>query len=73
VLPALTPGILSVGGLAFTRAIGEFGSVVLIGGNIPHETQVASPYIQQQIEADSPVNAAASCGSPRWPEPIRGS
>ena len=52
VLPALTPAILSGGGLAFTRAIGEFGSVVLIGGNIPHETEVASPYIQiqQQIE-----------------------
>ena len=61
VLPALTPAILSGGGLAFTRAIGEFGSVVLIGGNIPHETEVASPYIQiqQQIEVDAPVNAAA--------------
>ena len=59
VLPALTPAILSGGGLAFTRAIGEFGSVVLIGGNIPHETQVASQYIQQQIEVDAPVNAAA--------------
>jgi sulfate transport system permease protein len=59
VLPALTPAILSGGGLAFTRAIGEFGSVVLIGGNIPHETQVASQYIQQQLEVDSPVNAAA--------------
>jgi sulfate transport system permease protein len=59
VLPALTPAILSGGGLAFTRAIGEFGSVVLIGGNIPRETQVASQYIQQQIEVDAPINAAA--------------
>jgi len=32
---------------------------VLIGGNIPRETQVASQYIQQQIEIDRPVNAAA--------------
>ncbi|MGB3699615.1 MAG: sulfate ABC transporter permease subunit CysT [Gordonia sp. (in: high G+C Gram-positive bacteria)] len=59
VLPALLPAILSGGGLAFTRAIGEFGSVVLVGGNIPGKTQVASQYIQQQIEVDEPVNAAA--------------
>ena len=45
--------------IAFARAIGEYGSVVLIGGNIPRETQVTSQYIQQQIEIDRPVNAAA--------------
>ena len=59
VLPTLAPAILSGTGLAFARAIGEYGSVVLIGGNIPRETQVASQYIQQQIEIDRPVNAAA--------------
>jgi len=59
VLPTLSPAILSGGGLAFARAIGEYGSVVLIGGNIPGLTQVASQYIQQQIEIDRPVNAAA--------------
>ncbi|MGA6207915.1 sulfate ABC transporter permease subunit CysT [Nocardia testacea] len=59
VLPTLAPAIISGGGLAFARAIGEFGSVVLIGGNIPRETQVASQYIQQQIEIDRPVHAAA--------------
>ena len=59
VLPALTPAIVSGGGLAVARAIGEYGSVVLIGGNIPRETQVASQYIQQQIEIDRPVSAAA--------------
>ncbi|GAB99502.1 sulfate ABC transporter permease protein [Gordonia namibiensis NBRC 108229] len=59
VLPALLPAILTGAGLAFTRAIGEFGSVVLIGGNIPGDTQVASQYIQQQIEIDAPVDAAA--------------
>ncbi len=32
---------------------------MLIGGNIPGRTQVASQYIQQQIEIDRPVNAAA--------------
>ncbi|WP_373864615.1 sulfate ABC transporter permease subunit CysT [Nocardia vaccinii] len=59
VLPSLVPAIVSGGGLAFARAIGEFGSVVLIGGNIPGHTQVASQYIQQQIEVDRPVSAAA--------------
>jgi sulfate transport system permease protein len=59
VLPTLAPAIVSGGGLAFARAIGEYGSVVLIGGNIPGVTQVASQYIQQQIEVDRPVNAAA--------------
>ena len=59
VLPALTPAILSGTGLAFARAIGEYGSVVLIGGNIPRVTQVVSQHIQQQIEIDRPVNAAA--------------
>ncbi len=59
VAPALLPSILTGAGLAFTRAIGEFGSVVLIGGNIPGKTQVASQYIQQQIEIDEPVDAAA--------------
>ena len=59
VLPMLAPAILSGTGLAFARAIGEYGSIVLIGGNIPYKTQVASQYIQQQIEIDRPVNAAA--------------
>jgi sulfate transport system permease protein len=59
ILPALLPAILSGAGLAFTRAIGEYGSVVLIGGGIPRETEVASQYIQKQIEIDRFVNAAA--------------
>ncbi|MGW4093766.1 sulfate ABC transporter permease subunit CysT [Nocardia sp. NPDC004750] len=59
VLPALAPAIISGGGLAFARAIGEYGSVVLIGGAIPRKTEMASQYIQKQIEIDRPVNAAA--------------
>ncbi|MCL2534398.1 MAG: sulfate ABC transporter permease subunit CysT [Nocardiaceae bacterium] len=59
VLPTLAPAVISGAGLAFARAIGEYGSVVLIGGNIPRHTQVASQYIQQQIEIDRPVSAAA--------------
>ena len=59
VLPALAPAVLSGAGLAFSRAIGEFGSVVLVGGNIPGRTQVASQYIQQQLEVDNQTAAAA--------------
>ncbi|NLU84059.1 sulfate ABC transporter permease subunit CysT [Rhodococcus sp. HNM0569] len=59
VLPTLMPSIVSGAGLAFARAIGEYGSIVLIGGNIPGETQVASQYIQQQIEIDRQQAAAA--------------
>jgi sulfate transport system permease protein len=59
VLPALTPALLSGAGLAFARAIGEYGSVVLIGGGIPRDTEVASQYIAKQIEVDRPINAAA--------------
>ena len=60
ILPALWPAVLSGTGLAFARAIGEYGSVVLIGGNIPGDTQVASQYIQEQIESDVPSAAAVS-------------
>lgn len=59
VLPTLLPAILSGAGLAFSRAIGEFGSVVLIGGGIPHRTEVTSQYIRALIEQDDRVAAAA--------------
>ena len=59
ILPALVPALLSGAGLAFARAVGEFGSVVLIGGGIPRETEVASQYIAKQIEIDRPESAAA--------------
>jgi len=59
VLPTLAPAVISGAGLAFARAIGEYGSVVLIGGNIPRVTQMTSQFIQQQIEIDRPTNAAA--------------
>ena len=42
ILPNLTPAIIAGGGLAFARAVGEFGSLVLITGNIPFKTQAAS-------------------------------
>jgi sulfate transport system permease protein len=59
VLPALVPTLLSGAGLAVARARGAYGSVVLIGGGIPHDTEVSSQYIAKQIEIDRPASAAA--------------
>jgi len=59
VLPALRPAILAGVGLSFGRAIGEFGSVVLISGNLPYKTEVASVLVYGQIESDNTTGAAA--------------
>lgn len=59
VLPALMPALLSGAGLAFSRAIGEFGSVVLIGGAVPGKTEVSSQWIRTLIENDDRTGAAA--------------
>jgi sulfate transport system permease protein len=59
ILPALLPALLTGAGLAFSRAIGEFGSVVLIGGAIPGETEVSSQWIRTLIENDDRTGAAA--------------
>jgi sulfate transport system permease protein len=59
ILPNLRPAILAGIALAFARSIGEFGSLVLISGNIPFDTEVASVFIFSQIQSDNPVSAAA--------------
>ena len=48
-----------IAGLAFTRSIAEFGSTVLISGNIPFKTQVAAVNIAGRIESDNLTGAAA--------------
>lgn len=59
ILPNLAPGITTGVALAFARAIGEFGSLVLVSGNIPFRTEVASVYIRGQIEFDRLASASA--------------
>ena len=59
ILPNLLPAIGSGCALAFARALGEFGSVVLISGNIPFETEVAAVFVFGQIESDNIGTAAA--------------
>src|SRR5438876_390962 len=59
VFPYIAPAILSGVALAFARAIGEFGSVVLISGNLLFKTEVASVFIYGQIQSSNPTGAAA--------------
>jgi sulfate transport system permease protein len=59
IFPNLLPGILAGVTLAFARALGEFGSLVLISGNIPFETEVSSVFIRGQIEGGNISGAAA--------------
>ncbi|MGH3031438.1 MAG: sulfate ABC transporter permease subunit CysT [Gaiellaceae bacterium] len=59
IFPNLLPALLSGVALSFGKAVGEFGSVVLITGNIPFRTEVASVHIFGLIESDAPTSAAA--------------
>ena len=58
ILPSLVPAIAAGAGLSFARAISEYGSLVLLSGNLPFKTEVASVRIVGFIEGDN--NAAAS-------------
>jgi len=59
VLPTLAPAILSGVALSFARAVGEFGSLVLITGNLPFKTEAGSVYIFGQIQNENLAAAAA--------------
>lgn len=58
-LPTLMPAIATGASLTVARALGEFGSLVLIAGNIPYRTEVAPTYVYAQIESGKPEGAAA--------------
>jgi len=59
ILPSLAPAITSGAALAFARAISEYGSLVLLSGNLPYRTEVASVRILSFIEGDQLTEAAA--------------
>jgi len=59
IFPNLLPAVLSGAALSFARAVGEFGSIVLISGNLPYKTEVASVFIYNQIQIDNVPGAAA--------------
>ncbi|WP_295797698.1 molybdate ABC transporter permease subunit [uncultured Microbulbifer sp.] len=50
-LPLAKPGILTASVLGFAHTVGEFGVVLMIGGNIPGETRVVSVQIYDHVEA----------------------
>lgn len=51
VVPLARPGFLTAGVLTFAHTIGEFGVVLMIGGNIPGETKVLSVAIYDHVES----------------------
>lgn len=59
ILPQIAPGIISGAMLAFSRALAEFGAVVLVAGNIPARTLTASVFIYGEVESDNNLGAAA--------------
>jgi sulfate transport system permease protein len=59
ILPNIAPAMAAGTALAFARAVSEFGSTVLISGNIPFQTQVASVHVYNQLESDNVTGAAA--------------
>jgi sulfate transport system permease protein len=59
VLPNILPGILSGVALAFARGVGEIGALVLVSGNLPFKTQVASVFIFLHIQSGDRAGASA--------------
>jgi sulfate transport system permease protein len=59
VLPNILPAMTAGTALAFARSLSEFGSTVLISGNLPFRTEVAAVNVYNQIQTDSFVGAAA--------------
>jgi sulfate/thiosulfate transport system permease protein len=59
ILPSLAPAITSGAALSFCRAISEYGSLVLLSGNLPYSTEVASVRIMSSVEGDKLTEAAA--------------
>jgi sulfate/thiosulfate transport system permease protein len=59
ILPNILPGILSGVALAFARAVGEIGALVLISGNLPFKTEAASVFVFNRIQSGDQAGAAA--------------
>jgi molybdate transport system permease protein len=51
ILPSMKPSVITGGVIAFAHTVGEFGVVLMIGGNIDNETKVASIAIYNEVEA----------------------
>jgi len=62
-LPLARPGLLTAGVLGFAHTVGEFGVVLMIGGNIPDQTRVVSVQIYDHVEAGEYAQAHALSGA----------
>jgi sulfate transport system permease protein len=58
-LPGLWPAIRTGTLLSFSRALGEFGSIVIVSGNIPRRTLTAAVLVYGEVESGHPEAAAA--------------
>ena len=58
-LPAIVPALLTGFALAFARAIGEYGSVVFISGNMPMKTEITPLLIMTKLEQFDYAGATA--------------
>ncbi len=59
ILPMLAPALLTGFALAFARALGEYGSVIFIAGNIPLKTQITPVVIMQELDMFDYAKATA--------------
>jgi sulfate transport system permease protein len=59
VLPAIRPALITGVGLSFARAVGEYGSVIFIAGNLPLKTEIAPLLIIVKLEEYDYAGAAA--------------
>ena len=60
IVPALAPAIASGTLQSFARALAEFGSIVVVSGNIPHRTLTGAVYVFSEVESGRPHAAAAA-------------
>ena len=70
VLPSLAPAMLTGAAMAFARAVGEYGSVIFIAGNLPYVSEIAPLLIiirLEEFDYAAPRRSAPSCCSPRSP------
>lgn len=58
-VPSLLPGLITGFSLALARALGEYGSVIFIAGNIPYKTEIASLIIVSKLDESDIVGASA--------------
>ncbi len=59
VLPPLSLPVITGALLSFARAIGEFGSIVIVAGNIPLVSQTAAVYVFGEVESENRLGASA--------------